>query len=138
MDSVLSRRDYDCIESVHALSSGGWSARVKDVAASMEVAPPTAVEFLDKLIAIGLVQKGPSGYRLSGKGVRCFNEATRTHRLMETLLSRSGLRLEEACKISSSIGEPIDDAVLEKLCAKMSHPETCPHGRRIPKGEHHV
>ena len=138
MNSTLSRRDIDCIQSVHSLSSGGWPARVKDVARSMKVAPPTAVQFLEKLVENGTVEKGPGGYRLSKRGVERFNEPTRTHRIIETLLVRGGLPLEEACRVSSSLGEPIDDADLEKLCAGMSHPEKCPHGRPIPEGAHHV
>ena len=134
----LSRRDYDCIRSVYALSSGGWPARVKDVAARMKVAPPTAVEFLDKLTEMSLVEKGPTGYRLSRKGTQCYNEATRAHRLLETLFSRNGIPLEVACRMSSSIGSAIDETDLEKLCANMRHPDTCPHGRPIPVGAHHV
>ncbi len=137
MSGGLSRRDYDCIESVYALSSGGWSARVKDVAARMKVAPPTAVEFLDKLMGMALVEKGPSGYRLSEKGSERLNEATRTHRLLETLLARTGIPLEDACRISSSLGGPLDEATNEKLCAHLSHPNACPHGRPIPGGEEH-
>ena len=111
---------------------------MKDVAGRMSVRPPTAVEFLDKLAEEGLVEKGPSGYRLTGKGVDCYNEATRTHRLLETLFSRNGIPLEAACRMSSSIGDTVDEADLERLCANMSHPEKCPHGRPIPVGEHRV
>ena len=138
MNLGLSRRDYDCIEKVYSLSSDGWPARVKDVARAMGVSPPTAVEFLEKLKGKSLVEKGPSGYRLTEEGKACFNEATRTHRLMETLLVRNGLPLEQACKVSSSMGAPIAEADLEKLCASMHHPDTCPHGRRIPVGGRHV
>ncbi len=111
---------------------------MKDVAVMMKVAPPTAVEFLDKMAGMSLVEKGPSGYRLSKRGMERFNEATRAHRLLETLFSRSGIPLEVACRISSSIGNAIDDVDLERLCATMSHPGTCPHGRPIPLGAHHV
>ncbi len=135
---TLSRRDYDYIESVHALSSRGWPARVKDIAATLKVAPPTAVEFLDKLVSRSLVERGPSGYRLSKAGIACFNGATRTHRLFETLLTRSGIPLEEACRISSGFGSTINEADLERLCAHMSHPEKCPHGKPIPVGPRHV
>ena len=111
---------------------------MKDVAAKMGVSPPTAVEFLEKLNAMSLVEKGPSGYRLTKKGLACSNEATRTHRLMETLLVRSGMPLEQACKVSASIGVSIADEDLEKLCSNMQHPDTCPHGRPIPTGAKHV
>ena len=133
----LSRRDYDCIESVQALSSDGWSARVKDVAGRMELTPPTAVEFLTKQVDNGLVEKGPSGYRLTGEGARCYDEAIRTHRLLETLLARNGLSLEQACKISTTIGGAIAETDLERLCENLSHPDTCPHGRPIPGGPRH-
>ncbi|MDG6902292.1 MAG: metal-dependent transcriptional regulator [Nitrososphaerota archaeon] len=134
----LSRRDYDCIASVSTLSAGGWPARVKDVAARMHVSPPTAVEFLEKLKGVALVEKGPSGYRLTKEGLACSNEATRAHRLLETLLVRSGMPLELACRVSSSVGVPIAEEDLEKLCANMQHPDTCPHGRPIPFGGSHV
>ena len=138
MNVKLSRRDYECIESVHDLSSGGWPARVKDVAGKMKVTSPTALEFLAKLIGAGLVEKGPSGYRLTAEGTRRSDEAIRAHRLLETLFTRNGIGLEEACKISSYVASSIDESDLEKLCANMSHPGTCPHGRPIPAGAHHV
>ncbi len=138
MGPSLSKRDYDCIEAVDALSLNGWPARVRDVAGRMKVTPPTAVQFLDKLIEMDLVEKGPSGYRLSRRGTVCLNEATRAHRLLETLLVRSGLPLREACRVSSSLSLPIDEVDLEKLCAHMSHPDRCPHGRPIPVGAQHV
>ena len=138
MSLGLSRRDYDCIESVYSLSAGGWPARVKDIAATLKVAPPTAVEFLDKLVSMALVEKGPSGYRLSAKGLDSFNGVKRTHRLIETLLTRNGISLDEACRISSSLGGAINEVDLENLCAHMSHPDTCPHGRPIPVGSHRV
>ena len=131
----LSRRDFDCIASVYRLSSDGWPVRVKDVAMSMNVKPPTAVEFLDKLVAMELIEKGPSGYRLSKKGTSFMNEATRAHRLFETLFTQAGIPLEKACSISSSIEEHVDNDAMEKLCTHLSHPDSCPHGRPIPAGD---
>lgn len=111
---------------------------MKDVAARMKVAAPTAVEFLERLLKMGLVEKGPSGYKLTKEGTLRFQESTRAHRLLETLFSRNGIPLEVACRISSTMGNALDEADLEKLCANMSHPMTCPHGRPIPVGAHHV
>ena len=82
------------------------------MAARMNVAPPTAVEFLDKMTEMSLVEKGPSGYRLSERGTESYNEYTRAHRLLETLFSRNGIPLEVACRISSSIGGEIDENIL--------------------------
>jgi Mn-dependent DtxR family transcriptional regulator len=136
--SGISRRELDCVETVYSLSSSGWPARVKDIAGRMKVTSPTAVQFLDKLIELGLVTKGPSGYRLTESGLEHLNGATREHRIFETLLVRNGFPLEDACKVSSSLTGTIDETVLEKLCANMSHPDKCPHGRPIPGGASHV
>ncbi len=131
----LSRRDYDCMESVQSLSGSGWPARVKDIAASMDVSPPTAVGFLEKLVQKSLVEKGPNGYRLSQSGSVSLSEATRAHRLFETLLARTGMPLEEACRIASAVGVEVNSAAMEKICAHLSHPDSCPHGRPIPEGD---
>jgi len=134
ISSGISRRDYDCIESVQSLTSTGWPARVKDVAVRMKVTPPTAVGFLEKLVGKALMEKGPSGYKLSPEGVAWLKEATRVHRLFETLLARTGMSLDEACRIASSVGADVDAAAVEKLCAHLSHPGSCPHGMPIPGG----
>jgi Mn-dependent DtxR family transcriptional regulator len=138
MSAKLSRRELDCVEAVCSLSSNGWPARVKDVAGRMNVTSPTAVQFLDKLIETDLVAKGPSGYKLTERGIEYLNGATRVHRIFETLLVRNGFPLDDACKVSSSLTSAIDDAALEALCAHMSHPDKCPHGRPIPGGAKHV
>lgn len=138
MSHSISRRELDCVEAVRSLSSSGWPARVKDVAKKLNVTPPTAVQFLDKLIETELVEKGPSGYKLTDTGVEYLDGATRAHRIFETLLVRNGFPLDDACRVSSSLTGTIDEAALEKLCANMSHPSKCPHGRPIPGGAKHV
>ncbi|MDG6997867.1 MAG: metal-dependent transcriptional regulator [Nitrososphaerota archaeon] len=135
MTDNLSKRDYDCIQSIYFLSSGGWPARVKDIASRLKVKPPTVVEFLDKLTKMKLVEKGPSGYKLSEKGALLMSKLTRAHRLFETLLTEVGIPLGKACTISSSVEGHIDNKTLQQLCSHLSHPETCPHGRPIPAGD---
>jgi Mn-dependent DtxR family transcriptional regulator len=136
--SGVSKRDLDCIEAVHSLSLSGWPARVKDVAFRMKVTSPTALQFLGKLVEADLIEKGPSGYKLTVSGLEYFNGATREHRIFETLLVRNGLPLEDACEVSSSLTGKVNETVLENLCAHMSHPDKCPHGRPIPGGTTHV
>ena len=138
MPSGVSRRELDCVEAVYSLSSGGWPARVKDVAGIMSVTSPTVIQFLGKLIETGLVEKGPSGYKLTESGIEYLDGATREHRIFETLLVRNGIPLEDACKVSSSLTGTMGEAALEALCAHMSHPDKCPHGRPIPGGVIHV
>ncbi len=134
MNIRMSKREYECVESVRSLSSGGWPARVKDIATMMKVRPPTAVGFLDRLVKMALIEKGPIGYRLSRDGVAYINQVTRAHRLFETLLSNAGIPLDEACRASSSIAieGDIDDEAIKTLSGNLGHPGICPHGNPIP------
>ena len=59
MRRSITERDYDCLKAVKNLTADGWVARVKDVAASMQVKPPTALGFLDRLVKASAVEKGP-------------------------------------------------------------------------------
>jgi DtxR family Mn-dependent transcriptional regulator len=135
MDSSLTKRDYDCLKAVKTLTADGWVARVKDVANNMEVKPPTALGFLDRLVQLSAVEKGSVGYRLTRKGSRLVDELTRSHRLFETLLFRTGMSVDEAHMISASIDRHIDDRAAALLCARLDHPKKCPHDMPIPAGD---
>jgi len=131
----LTARESDCLLAVEELTSGGWAARVKDVAAQMRVSPPTAVEYLEKLAKAKLVDKGTTGYRLSADGIRHVDGLVRVHRLFEILLFRTGMSLEDAHRISSSVDKHVDIRGADALCARLNHPKRCPHDRPIPAGD---
>jgi len=131
----LTKRDYDCLRAIMALTADGWAARVKDVASALGVRPPTVIGFLDRLVQLSVVERGPGGYRLSRKGSKLVDELTRSHRLFETLLFRTGLTIEEAHLISLSIDKDIDDKAAALLCARLNHPKKCPHDMPIPAGD---
>lgn len=135
MEPSLTERDYDCLVAVRSLTAEGWVARVKDVASRLKVKPPTALGFLDRLVHVSAVEKGSVGYRLTPKGTRLLDEITRSHRLFETLLFRTGMSLDEAHMISSSIDKHIDDKAAALLCARLDHPKKCPHNMPIPAGD---
>jgi DtxR family Mn-dependent transcriptional regulator len=135
MELSLTERDYDCMLAVRGLTTEGWVARVKDVAARLRVKPPTALGFLDRLVRLSAVEKGSVGYRLTPKGTKLLDELTRSHRLFETLLFRTGMPLDEAHRISSSIDKHIDYKAAAILCANLDHPKRCPHDMPIPAGD---
>jgi len=135
MKPTLTERDYDCMVALRRLTTDGWIARVKDVAIIMHVKPPTALGFLDRLVQASAAEKGPGGYRLTRKGSMLVDQVTRSHRLFETLLFRTGMSIEEAHVISSSIDRHIDDKAAALLCAQLDHPKKCPHDMPIPAGD---
>ena len=131
----LTKREADCVGAVAELTSLGWPARLKDVAASMHVRAPTALEFVERLARGGFVEKGATGYRLTARGREVAGELVRAHRLFELLLFRSGMSLEEAHRISSLVDKHVDERATSELCAQLNHPKTCPHGASIPAGD---
>jgi DtxR family transcriptional regulator, Mn-dependent transcriptional regulator len=131
----LTPRDYDCLSAMKHLTADGWAARLKDVAAEMGVKPPTAIGFLERLIMASAVEKGAGGYRLTKEGLNLSNELTRSHRLFETLFVRTGIPIDEAHRISSSIDRYVDGRALAVLCARLDHPKKCPHNMPIPAGD---
>jgi DtxR family Mn-dependent transcriptional regulator len=135
MEDGLTERDYDCLATVRDLTAGGWAARVRDVAARLRVKPPTAIGFLDRLVRLSAVEKGSVGYRLTPNGTRLLDEVTRSHRLFETLLFRTGMSLDDAHTISSSIDKHVDYKAAALLCAQLDHPKKCPHNMPIPAGD---
>lgn len=135
MKRELTNRECDCVFTVGRLTSTGWAARVKDVAEEMKVSPPTAVEYLERLSKANLIEKGTTGYRLSPDGVRCIDGLVRVHRLFEILFYRTGMSLEDAHRISSSVDKHVDEEGAAILCAQLNHPKRCPHDRPIPAGD---
>lgn len=135
IEAELTGREADCIAAVERLTSGGWPARLKDISEALGVRPPTALQFLERLRKESLLEKGPSGYRLTEGGARALDRLRRAHRLFESLLSSAGFSAEEACRISSLVDRHLDERAASVLCAGLSHPRKCPHGMPIPAGD---
>lgn len=80
---------------------------------------------------ISLKQKGIFTPKGEAEGLLCV----RRHRLAERLLVdvlnvKPGLIHEAGCKMEHVLHKGLED----NICILLGHPETCPHGRPIPKG----
>jgi DtxR family Mn-dependent transcriptional regulator len=123
------------IETLWVLEERGAPlAKICDVAQQLAIAPPSAVEMLKKMEAMGLVRyKTRAGVSLTKNGRDVARYIIRNHRLSELLLVRI-LKAEidegTVCGFEHHISEKIADAV----CTLLNHPRRCPHGNPIPKG----
>lgn len=73
---------------------------------------------------------------LTPEGEKLARDVTRRHRLAERLLSDvlalSSQAIDpNACKLEHIISPEVE----ESICALLGHPQQCPHGSRIPKGD---
>ncbi len=113
---------------------GAPLAKISDIAQQLAIAPPSAVEMLKRMEAMGLVKyETRAGVGLTKKGRAAARQIVRNHRLAELLLVKilkTKVDEEAVCGLEHHISEKIADAV----CTSLGHPRKCPHGNTIPKG----
>ncbi len=127
MKGGLTQRELDCVLTVEALTSKGWPARITDIAGSLGVRAPSAIELVNKLVAKRLLERGPSGIRLAKLGTEELQEMHRSHRLLETMLLKIGMKPAAACVESRRIDRYSSDELVRAICKYLGHPATCPH-----------
>jgi DtxR family Mn-dependent transcriptional regulator len=77
----------------------------------------------------GRVYLRPEGKEEGRKIIRRFRLAERL--MMDVFNIRGEQAKEKACQFEHLLDEGVDT----KVCTMLNHPETCPHGKRIPPGE---
>lgn len=93
---------------------------------------PAFKELMDHaLIEIkdGRVYFRPEGKKEGEHTIRRHRLAERL--MMDVLRMRDETGHSKACQFEHLLNEGVD----EKVCTMLNHPDTCPHGRRIPPGE---
>lgn len=77
----------------------------------------------------GRIYLRPEGKEEGRKIIRRYRLAERL--MMDVFNIRGEQAKEKACQFEHLLNEGVDT----KVCTMLNHPETCPHGRRIPPGE---
>ena len=111
-----------------------------ELADGMGVVPGTATAMVKKLAAKGLVRYEPySGVCLSEEGQAEALHLIRRHRLIEVFLVETlGFDWSEIHDEANRLEHAISDHVLERIDAKMGHPQDDPHGDPIPDPQGNV
>lgn len=114
-------------------------AKITEVAESLGVTPPSAVEMLKKIEKEGLVNyKARTGVSLTKSGRKLARRIVRNHRLAELLLTdilRVDINDASHESVACAIEHHISNEVAEAVCTKLDHPRKCPHGNNIPRGK---
>lgn len=77
----------------------------------------------------GRIYLRPEGRDEGRKVIRRYRLAERL--MMDVFNIRGDQAKEKACQFEHLLNEGVDT----KVCTMLNHPETCPHGSRIPPGE---
>jgi DtxR family transcriptional regulator, Mn-dependent transcriptional regulator len=95
---------------------------------------------IDSIIGLmkkdGLIDVTDDSIHFSDKGAAMAKALIRRLRLAERLFTdvfemRGDTVINDACKMEHILSEELTDSV----CTFLGHPQTCPHGKPIPRGE---
>jgi putative ABC transport system ATP-binding protein len=84
----------------------------------------------------GWVQLETGAIAFTSRGHERARQALRRHRLSERLLYETfGIDQDVVDERAAKIEHSLSPEVTEKICTFLHHPQTCPHGSPIPRGE---
>lgn len=135
MNSRLSSSTEDYVKTIYAFTE--WQDRPitsSQLAARLGVANSSVSEMVRKLKDMGLVDHRPYGaVHLTDEGRRVALTMVRRHRLLETfLVNELGYSWDEVHVEAERLEHAVSDLFVERLAAKLGHPERDPHGDPIP------
>src|SRR5256886_1378660 len=111
----------------HGAGSPPLASRVAEM---LGVSRASAGEMLKRLEAEGLIERGERKEALLTKSGRARAErVVRKHRIIERLLTDfMGYTGYESHERADELGDTFSDEMIERIDAKLGHPERCPHG----------
>jgi DtxR family Mn-dependent transcriptional regulator len=130
----LTRSVEDYLKSIFHLTSQGGFATTSDIAAMLEIAPPSVSGMIKRLSETGLIEHVPyRGVQLTPQGRRAALQMIRRHRILEVYLTQQlgydwGDVHEEAERLEHAVSEKL----IEKMAGALGDPRYDPHGAPIP------
>ena len=130
----LTRSVEDYLKVIYHLSNQGGFAATRDIAAMLEVAPPSVSGMVKRLSETGLIEHVPyRGVQLTAQGRRAALRMIRRHRILELYLSQhlgydwGGVHAE-----AERLEHAVSDELIERMASALGQPQYDPHGDPIP------
>jgi DtxR family Mn-dependent transcriptional regulator len=130
----LTRSVEDYLKVIYHLSNQGGFAATRDIAAMLEVAPPSVSGMVKRLSETGLIEHVPyRGVQLTAQGRRAALRMIRRHRILELSLSQhlgydwGGVHAE-----AERLEHAVSDELIERMASALGQPQYDPHGDPIP------
>jgi DtxR family Mn-dependent transcriptional regulator len=124
----------DYLGVIYTLERDGEPVIGARLAEWLEVSPPTVTATVKRMIRDGWVTMEPSKeIHLTAAGRDAANSVLRRHMLAELLLARIlGVPWSQVHQEADAMEHTLSPDTVERLAAKLDHPETCPHGNPLP------
>ena len=133
-DPPLTRSVEDYLKVIYHLSSQGGFAATSDIAASLDVSPPSVSGMVKRLSETGLIEHVPyRGVQPTAQGRRAALKMIRRHRVLELYLTeRLGYPWDGVHEEAERLEHAVSDALIERMAGALGDPRYDPHGSPIP------
>jgi len=130
----LTRSVEDYLKVIYHLSSQGGFAATSDIAANLEVSPPSVSGMVKRLSETGLIEHVPyRGVQLTAQGRRAALKMIRRHRVLEVYLTQQlGYDWDGVHEEAERLEHAVSDQLIERMAGALGDPRYDPHGAPIP------
>lgn len=127
----------DYLKTIYELELRQGAASTSDVAAALDVAPPSVTGMIRRLVGQGLVDhERYRGVRLTEQRRLAALRTIRRHRIIETYLAQVlGFPWDMVHDEADRLEHAASDELIERLSEAMGHPRADPHGAPIPTAD---
>ncbi|OLE60676.1 MAG: hypothetical protein AUG10_04615 [Gemmatimonadetes bacterium 13_1_20CM_2_70_10] len=133
-EAPLTRSVEDYLKVIYHLSSQGGFAGTSDIAAMLDLAPPSVSGMVKRLSEAGLIEHVPyRGVQLTAQGRRAALRMIRRHRVLETYLTQQlGYDWDGVHAEAERMEHAVSDDLIERMAGALGDPRYDPHGEPIP------
>src|SRR5438876_1141932 len=130
----LTRSVEDYLKAIYHLSNQGGFAATSDIAAMLDVAPPSVSGMVKRLSETGLIEHVPyRGVQLTAQGRRAALKMIRRHRILELyLMQQLGYDWGGVHAEAERLEHAVSDDLIERMASALGQPQYDPHGDPIP------
>ena len=130
----LTRSVEDYLKSIYHLSSQGGFATTSDIAAMLEVAPPSVSGMMKRLSETGLIEHVPyRGVQLTHQGRHAALQMIRRHRILEVYLTQQlGYDWGDVHAEAERLEHAVSEKLIDRMAGALGDPRYDPHGAPIP------
>jgi DtxR family Mn-dependent transcriptional regulator len=130
----LTRSVEDYLKSIYHLTSQGGFATTSDIAAMLEVAPPSVSGMMKRLSETGLIEHVPyRGVQLTHQGRHAALQMIRRHRILEVYLTHQlGYDWGDVHEEAERLEHAVSDKLIDRMAGALGDPRYDPHGAPIP------
>lgn len=133
----LTRSVEDYLKSIYHLTSQGGFATTSDIAAMLDVAPPSVSGMMKRLSETGLIEHVPyRGVQLTHQGRHAALQMIRRHRILELYLTQQlGYDWGDVHDEAEQLEHAVSDKLISRMAGALGDPRYDPHGAPIPTAE---